>query len=89
MTMTTVTLVTATIFNDRGESESASTYWDEANETLDDAKKEVLEIARERFHDEAGYNDPRGVIYNVNHIKVPEIPSSTVETEPVIEPVTL
>lgn len=86
--MTTVTLVTATIFNDQGESESASTYWDEGHEALDDAKKEVLEIATERFFD-ADYSNARGAIYNVNRVKVPELPNSTVEAEPVIEPVTL
>lgn len=81
-----LTLVTATIFNAGGDTECGSTE-QHKTETLDDAKSQAFEIARELFED--NFSDPRGVIYNVNYVKIPELPSATIESTPEIKPVTL
>lgn len=84
--MTKITLVTATIFNAEGGSDCGCT-WQAPGQTLNEAKAEAREIAEELFND--NFNDAAGVIFNVNHIEVPELPTATVESEPQIEPVTL
>lgn len=80
--------VTATIFNTDEEHAVGSAVWQPDYETLEDAKEQALDMARERFDDD-GFTDAVGVIYTVTKVRIPKLPSVTIEHEGTIEPVTI
>jgi hypothetical protein len=82
MTAETFKLVTAIVFDEDGENDSASVLVTKDTD-LESAKRFALDLATGRFDDNF-CRVPRGIVYHIDHVKVPELPQVTIESTPEI-----